>query len=200
MSDEEWKEDKFPEAVEEGEEEQDMLAYALEEARDEDSLRECTLRNPLFKITTDSTQSKKSKMKRVKKWKTMEELNLLEGHEEERSTELNSLPVAYGDEWELIEAAVDSGATDSVGPAGMFSQFPLKPSEGSLAGKCYVSATKHQVPNLGERVVEFMTDEGLKMKIKLQEAAIGKVLISAAKLVENHHDVSFRGGTHTSGT
>ena len=79
--------------------------------------------------------------------------------------ELNSLPTDLSDKWILIEASVDSRATGSVGPKGLFRQFELKPSLGSKARKSYVSATIHKVPNLGERIVELRSEdvEDLKM-------------------------------------
>ena len=59
-----------------------------------------------------------------------------------------------------------------------------------MAGKHYVSATKHRTPNLGERKAEFKTDEGINHKIMIQEADIGKLLISVVKLVENGNEVN----------
>ena len=103
---------------------------------------------------------------------------------EENDVEMNALPTSKESEWECIEASVDSGSTDSVAPKDLFKQFKLRPSEGSVAGRSYISATKHKRPNLGERTVEFTTDEEVKQKIVLQEADIHKVLISVAKLVE----------------
>ena len=61
---------------------------------------------------------------------------------------IDSLPRSNGDNM-IIEAAVDSGAAETVGPKGLFKMFPLKPSPGSIAGRDYVSATKHKTPNLG---------------------------------------------------
>ena len=103
--------------------------------------------------------------------------------------EINELPASQEGEWERIEASVDSGSTDSVAPKDLFKQFKLRPSEGSVAGRSYISATKHKRPNLGERTVEFTTGEDVKQKIVLQEADIHNVLISVAKLVENYNDV-----------
>jgi hypothetical protein len=68
--------------------------------------------------------------------------------------------------------------------------FPLKPSAGSISGRHYVSATKHRTPNLGERKVKFETDEGEMTSMTIQEADIGKVLISVDQLVENGNEVN----------
>ena len=133
----------------------------------------------------------KSKMQKFKKPKK-KNIKQLESNWfgiDTNEVEMNSLPTNPEGEWECIEASVDSGSTDSVSPKDLFEQFKLRPSEGSLAGRSYVSATKHKRPNLGERTVEFMTGENVKQKIVLQEADIHKVLISVAKLVENDNDV-----------
>ena len=90
----------------------------------------------------------------------------------------------------IIEAAVDSGAAESVGPKGLFKMFPLKPSPGSIAGRHHVSAIKHRTPNLGERKVKFETDEQDKIQMTIQEADIGRVLISVDELTENGNEVN----------
>ena len=88
------------------------------------------------------------------------------------------------EKWTRHEAAVDSGEADNVSPLDMFPQFELKPSRLSMQGKGYISATKHKVPNVGERAVEFKTEEGKSKKIKFQEADVGKILVSVDKLAE----------------
>jgi hypothetical protein len=168
----------------------DMMAYSL--VTETDMCQICGDEGdfPAWQPVTKSRKQKMTKFEKPKKTKnTSASLNLLESGIEE-DIELNVPPIDTNGEWELIEGHVDSGATDSVGPKNKFPQFMLKPSKGSIAGKNYVSATKHKVPNLGERTIEFQNDEGHDMKIKLQEADIGKVLISAAKLTENYNDVN----------
>ena len=58
-----------------------------------------------------------------------------------------------------------------------------------MAGKGYVSATKHRTANLGERGVRFETNEGVDKKIRFQVADIGKVFVSADKLNEAGYEV-----------
>ena len=102
---------------------------------------------------------------------------------------IDSLPRSKN-EYVTIEAAVDSAAGETVGPKEVFNMFPLKPSTGSISGRHYVSATKHRTPNLGERKVKFETDEGEMTSMTIQEADIGKVLISVDQLVENGNEVN----------
>ena len=40
-------------------------------------------------------------------------------------------------QWEVIEATVDSGAVDTVGPPGIAKAFPIVPTAASIAGKKY---------------------------------------------------------------
>ena len=91
--------------------------------------------------------------------------------------------------WTRYEAAIDSKAADNVSPPGAFDHVELKPSRLSMAGKGYVSATKHRTANLGERGVRFETNEGVDKNIRFQVADIGKVLVSANKLNEAGYEV-----------
>ena len=105
-----------------------------------------------FPKVSEARQTPKTENKRMPKFQKKsrnEELHILD-EEETEDVELNMLPLETKGKWECIEAIIDSGSSDSVAPKGLFSPFPLKPSAGSQAGKNYVSATKHKVPNLGE--------------------------------------------------
>ena len=173
-----------------------MMAYHLD-VIDEDSISEehmCQMCNVSSFPEISETSNMKSEKPKMQKFKKPKKKNIkqLESNWfgiDTNEVEMNSLPTNPEGEWEVIEASVDSGSTDSVAPKDLFGQFKLRPSEGSLAGRSYVSATKHERPNLGERTAEFMTGENVKQKIVLQEADIHKVLISVAKLVENDDDV-----------
>ena len=89
-----------------------------------------------------------------------------------------------------MEAVVDSGAEASVGHPD---QLPgeLRPSVMSKAGKSYVAANGTEIPNLGEKDVTFLTDEGFACGIPIQCANVAKPLISAAQLAEAGNEVSF---------
>ena len=195
INEENWNEESAPNPDEDRADEAeavegDMMAYSLEAESEECQMCGDDSGFPNWQQVIPRKRQKMPKYEKPKKVKKASvNLNLLESKSEE-DIELNVLPMDTSGEWELIEGHVDSGATDSVGPKNKFPQFALKPSKGSLAGKNYVSATKHKVPNLGERTIEFQCDDGHDMKIKLQEADIGKVLISAAKLTENFNDVN----------
>lgn len=139
------------------------------------------------KKKAENPKMKMPKMKKIRKvrWQDTNWLG-----QDVIDKEINALPNEQTEEFEVVEASVDSGAADNVTPAGKFPQFDLVPSKMSIAGKGYVSASKHRVRNLGERVVAFKTDENKNKRIKFQEADVGKVLISVDKLVEAGNEVN----------
>ena len=60
--------------------------------------------------------------------------------------------------WEKIEATVDSGAADTVGPASMAQWVPLQETAASKAGLQYNAADGGVINNLGEKDVAVMND------------------------------------------
>ena len=72
----------------------------------------------------------------------------------------NGLNNIQAPEWITIEVVMDSGAAESVAPADMAPWVPIKESEGSRAGKQYLSASGEMLKNLGEKKVEVYTNEG----------------------------------------
>ena len=79
-------------------------------------------------------------------------------------------------------AAIDSAAVDNVMPSRMLGHIPRRPSARSKAGRHYVAANDQEIRNLGERKVQFQTDDGLTKSIMFQDAEVGRCLISADKL------------------
>ena len=77
---------------------------------------------------------------------------------------------------------VDSGAADNVIPKGMFPDVPLQESPGSVKGQYWVSAKGGKIYNLGQKVIEFVTEEGHAYKITFQVADVTKPLLSAYKV------------------
>ena len=69
---------------------------------------------------------------------------------------LNAVPQAqqgrqddwYGN-WRLLSLAVDSGATEFVGPHELLANVPTLPSLASQRGVMYEVASGHQIPNEG---------------------------------------------------
>ena len=93
------------------------------------------------------------------------------------------------DGWTKITATVDSGAAANVLPEQMLPHIPLEESEGSRMGKHFMAAGGAKIPNLGQKVVKFITEEGHERKIAFQVAKVNKVLVSVAKITEAGNDV-----------
>ena len=86
---------------------------------------------------------------------------------------------------------VDSGAADHVMPISWLTWIVMTMSLGALRGLHYVSASGGRLPNLGERTVEFLTEEGTWASIIFQIAGINKPLLSVSKLISDGWRVVF---------
>ena len=86
---------------------------------------------------------------------------------------------------------VDSGAADHVMPLSWLTWIVMTMSLGALRGLHYVSASGGRLPNLGERKVDFLTEEGTWGSIVCQIAGINKPLLSVSKLINDGWRVVF---------
>ena len=100
--------------------------------------------------------------------------------------------VGSGD-WEPIPLGItiDSGAGETVIPPGWVPRFPTRQSEGSKAGVTYTAANGGKLPNQGEQVISFMTNEGHAKRMTFQVAPVKKPLASVRRIVEQGHKVVF---------
>ena len=88
----------------------------------------------------------------------------------------------------LVEAVVDSGAVNSVAPLDVF-PGELKASEMSKDGKKYRGPDGSRIPNLGQKDVEFVSDEGHKCGLTWQIADVERPLIAVSHLSEAGNEV-----------
>jgi hypothetical protein len=95
------------------------------------------------------------------------------------------------DEWEVIEFAVDSGATETVISDEMVGSVETKPSWASKMGVQYEVANGVKIPNEGEKVFNGLTDEGNPRTIKAQVCDVNKALMSVKKVVAAGNRVIF---------
>ena len=94
--------------------------------------------------------------------------------------------------WEVIELAVDSGATETVIGEDMLKSVHLRESAASRRGVKYEVANGVQIPNLGEKAFGGYTDqEGFSRKITAQVCEVNKALLSVYKLVKAGNRVVF---------
>lgn len=118
---------------------------------------------------------------------TLGQLNPLQTIEPEHVLSMGEQP-----EWEVIELAVDSGASETVIPNTAIASIPLVPSEASRRGVLYEVANGDRIPNMGEKMFHGFTDnEGLQRSIKAQVCAVNKPLLSVNRLVQAGNTVVF---------
>ena len=91
---------------------------------------------------------------------------------------------ATSDEWIKIKGVMDSGASESVAPPSAAPHVPITPSEGSLVGQEYLSASNTNIPNLGEQTLEVVMDDGREKTIKYQIADVTRPLNSISEICD----------------
>ncbi len=72
------------------------------------------------------------------------------------------------DGWVKISSLIDSGACDRVTPPQALPFIPVKPSEASINGQEYMSASGDDLPNLGEKLVTTVDRNGVQKERKYQ--------------------------------
>ena len=93
--------------------------------------------------------------------------------------------------WEKIDITVDSGAVDTVAPPSVASHVPIESTWASQEGYCYRAANGQLLPNLGERKIRGVTQEGSAVGLTFQVAEVTKVLGSVSKFCEAGNRVVF---------
>ena len=95
-------------------------------------------------------------------------------------------------QWESIEFAVDSGASETVISDNLLTCCPTRPSAASRRGVMYEVANGEQIPNLGEKHIKCITDgEGIGRAITAQVCDVSRPLMSVHKLVQAGNTVVF---------
>ena len=162
-------------------------------------------------------ESKRKKMPQVRKWKKMEgalEASQREEEEKKRDCQRNGVHLggkkeeersrptlaALGDKvgqfdmWELLPAGItiDSGAAETVIPANVAAFYRCMPTAASEGGLEYQSATGEPIPNLGEKRLNLLLDDGSQRKMVMQVAAgVTKALGSVSRICSMGHKVVF---------
>jgi len=94
-------------------------------------------------------------------------------------------------EWEEIELAVDSGATETVIGEDMIRSIETKDGEASKRGVKYEVADGTLIHNRGEKRFQAESEEGIKNKFIAQVTDVNKGLLSVHKLVQAGNRVVF---------
>ena len=101
---------------------------------------------------------------------------------------INSLD---GPEWEEIELAVDSGATETVIGEDALKNIELVEGAAFKRGVKYEVANGIRIPNLGEKKFVGITEDGLSREIVAQVCEVNKPLLSVSKIVAAGNRVVF---------
>ena len=89
--------------------------------------------------------------------------------------------------WEHFEAILDSGAIVSVIPPHVGEDYEVVPGAASKAGVRYEVANGEEIPNLGEKLLPVVTNEGSWRGMVAQVADVTKALQSVRALVRAGH-------------
>ena len=94
-------------------------------------------------------------------------------------------------DWEEVEFAVDSGATETVVNDEMLASIETKPSAASQRGVEYEVANGETIPNLGEKKFKGFSSDGHAKDITAQVCDVNKALLSVRKVVAAGNRVIF---------
>ena len=93
--------------------------------------------------------------------------------------------------WVKVEAVMDSGCNQSVAPPEMCPDYEIRESPGSKRGQNFVSASKDVIPNVGEQVLNVVTEDGSEGKVKYQIAEISRPLTAVSDVCDAGNRVIF---------
>lgn len=94
-------------------------------------------------------------------------------------------------EWECVEMAVDSGATETVIGEHMVTAVKTTEEPASRRGVAYEIANGDTIPNHGEKHFVVESEEGTRKTITAQVADVNKGLLSVRKIVAAGIEVVF---------
>ena len=94
-------------------------------------------------------------------------------------------------EYEEIELAVDSGATETVVSEDMLQSIRTQEGVASRRGVKYEEANGVRIDNEGEKKMVVTTEEGVMRNISAQVCDVSKPLLSVAKMMRAGHRVAF---------
>ena len=94
-------------------------------------------------------------------------------------------------EWEYVDMAVDSGATETVVGEEMLASIDTVEGNASKRGVMYEVANGVRIPNVGEKRFQGTSEESVTRKITAQVCEVNKALLSVSKVVKAGNRVVF---------
>ena len=133
-----------------------------------------------FKLVRSKKTRQKEKKEKDKQVRSLvervpEAVNLVEEH----------------DEWEEIDMAVDSGATETVVGEGMLKNIEVVEGEAYKKGVQYEVASGELIPNLGEKRFVAVGERGETRRMKAQVCDVNKALLSVKRMMQAGNRVVF---------
>ena len=95
------------------------------------------------------------------------------------------------DEWEELDMAVDSGATETVVNDEMLPNVDTVEGEACKRGVQYEVASGTLIPNMGEKNFVAVGENGVTRKMKAQVCDVNKALLSVQRMVQAGNTVVF---------
>ena len=99
--------------------------------------------------------------------------------------------VKVDNRWEIIDMAVDSGASETVIGEEMLQSVQTKEGDASRRGVQYEVANGVRIPNLGEKRFKGHTVEGMARNLTAQVCEVNKALLSVKRVVQAGNKVVF---------
>ena len=97
---------------------------------------------------------------------------------------IHQVQTATGFVWKAVTSIVDSGAINNVAPSSVSAKALVEPN-GSLNGMTYHTADGTRIPNLGQKTLETVSEDGLAILTHtFQIADISRPLISVGELAD----------------
>ena len=94
-------------------------------------------------------------------------------------------------EWEVLEMAVDSGASESVVSDEMLTRVTTVEGDAMKKGVQYEVADGTLIPNLGEKKFIAVSDNGVARQMRAQVCEVNKALLSVHRVVQAGNRVVF---------
>jgi hypothetical protein len=91
---------------------------------------------------------------------------------------------AAGNVWRKVKGVMDSGATESVAPPSMCPNYRVQESEGSREGQKYAVANGEEIENLGEQILDIITNKGVETQVTYQSADVSRPLNSVSEICD----------------
>ena len=103
--------------------------------------------------------------------------------EDEEEIKLCNISSTQKEGYKAISILIDSGASDSVAPPGLFSDIQVFETNASRGGLEYTAAGGHKIPNLGMCRPIVHRIDGSAMTMSFQVAGVGKALGAVSRIV-----------------